>query len=194
MSIILLLCMPIFAIGITVFVGSLVTFIVTNEINYTFLLISMFVTIISGFFISKNLKSIMSKSVKSLNIIRNMDIYYGYFNFILFIIFGLSYLLNYLYSKNVFNLAIGMLCVSFFVYVTYAFFGEKKEKKLKVKSIDDSIKNVKGVVLVDDSLNEYLYYFKSDFNVEVGMVLTFYYYRHTRMIKYKMGDKDERRQ
>jgi len=45
MSIVLLLCIPIFAIGITIFVGSLVTFIVTNEINYVLLLISMFIII-----------------------------------------------------------------------------------------------------------------------------------------------------
>jgi hypothetical protein len=193
MSIVLLLCIPIFAIGITIFVGSLVTFIVTNEINYVLLLISMFITIVSGFLISKNLKSIMPNTVKSLNIIKNMDIYYGYFNFILFVLFGLAYLGNYFFSQNVINLAIGGLCISFFIYVTYAFFGDRKEVRLKVKYIDDTIKNVKCLTLVDDSLSEYKHYFKSDFNVNVGDYLNFYYYKHTKMIKNKPGDINERK-
>lgn len=188
MSLILMLCIPVFAIGITVLIGSLVTFVLSNDINYVVLLISMFTTIVSGFLISKNLKAIMPKTVKSLNILNNMDIYFSYFNFVLFVLFGLAYLCNYFFYKNIFYLAIGMSCIAFYIYITYAFFGEKKEVKLKVKSINTTIKNVKCLALVDEYMHEFTYYVIPDFNVEVGNLISFNYYKHTRMIKIIKGD------
>ena len=120
--------------------------------------------------------------------INNMDIYYGYFSFILFLLFGLSYLVNYMFTQNVFNLAIGMLCFSFFIYITYAFFGYKKEIELKIKTITEITKDIYQLSLVDSDFHEYIYFINKDLNLHADMKLKFLYYKYTKMIKIKKDD------
>ena len=148
---VILLLIPIFCISMSIFIMNLINFIILNELDILLFTGTIFINIISSFFILKLFIKNNEESAFFMNLDQNFSIVYGFFSFCLMFIFGLFLIINSVVNEiNIYYLSIGIILVVFFIFLTFMYFIKQEKRELILSNIDE----------FNESLN--LLSFKSD--------------------------------
>lgn len=159
--ILILLLIPVFFVGIVIFTCTLVDYAFSNNLDVIFLMIGLFGTLISSFFILKEVGLIETKNYRLLKFQKKVDVYIGLISFTLLLMFGLSLIFNSV--KNTMSaprVFIGSSIIVLYFYVIYACFIEKKEYVCVVKDILKVSDNAYLVLLYNKELDINEFYVK----------------------------------
>lgn len=141
--ILILLLIPIFFVGMVIYISTIFDFMFTGNLDTVLLLIGIFGSSISGFIIMKEFSLIEFKNAKVLMIQRTIDSIIGLFSFTLLLLFGVSLIVNSLNTPiNLIKLLVGVFIVLFYLYVVYFYVLNKKVyvcKLVDISKINDNL-------------------------------------------------------
>lgn len=155
----LLLLIPILCISFSLYIVSLIDFVLANNLDILMVSLTAFINIIVSFFVIK----IFIRDNEHIAFIMNLDklssLIHGYFSFIIMFLFGLSLVINsFLFKINVNNLTIGTIIIGVFIYITIEHVLMSKEYILKLVDIDDSESNVNRLIFESNNEEEFEHY------------------------------------
>ena len=134
--VILLLIIPIFSIGLVLYIANLYDFLLTGNFNELLFIISTAISVVTSYFIPTLLvNSIKSKSIKFLNNKNKYLIISNYISLILLFILGIALLYRGLLNINYTQLLFGIGIISLFVYNTYVYYFYYEEDAFILKNI-----------------------------------------------------------
>ena len=156
--ILILLLIPVFFVGIVIYTCTIFDFMLHNKLDMVLLLIGVFSTIISSFFALKEFSLLDIKNKNIIKLQKKVDALIGIFSFTLLFLFGVALIVNSILFKMDFSkLLLGIMFVSFYVYVIYYYV---IQKKVYVCTISDITKVSDDLYLVlfnnkEIGVNEY---------------------------------------
>lgn len=155
----LLVLIPIICISFTLYIMSLIDFIINNDLDIILISLGAFISIIISFFVLK----VFIRDNRHIPAIMNMDerssSIHGYFSFIIMFLFGLSLVLNSIIFKiNIFNLTIGLIVIVLFIFITIEYIIKSSKIILLLIDIDDIDSSFRLLVFEDESGGIYQYY------------------------------------
>ncbi|MDE6141785.1 MAG: hypothetical protein K2G03_04190, partial [Bacilli bacterium] len=143
----LIFLIPIFCIGLVMYIMTLYNYAILNALDVPLLTIGFLITIVLSFFIVKLFYKILPKTAKYLNKEQNSNTVYNIFTFVIMFLFGLSIFIKSLNAKfNIFDCVIGIIMVSLSSYVISTYFlsyGSEVLKLTDIENIDDKINCLK---------------------------------------------------
>lgn len=143
----LIFLIPIFCIGLVMYVMTLYNYAFLNTLDVPLLTIGLLIVMILSFFIIKLIFKTLPKNAKYLNKEQNSNTIYNIFSFAIMLLFGLSIFIKSFNGEfNIFDCVIGILMVSLSTYVISTYFlsyGHEGLKLIDIEIVDDKIKCLK---------------------------------------------------
>ncbi len=159
--IIILLLIPLLCISFTLFVMSLIDFILNNNYNLIIILATVFINIVLSFFIIKLFIKSNDDIPKILNLDKISNLIHGYFSFINMFLYGLALIINSLLFKiNIYNIITGIIITILFIYITFEHVFRTDKIVLTLSSIDDTKEGIKCLYFCNNNDEMYEYYIK----------------------------------
>ena len=135
--IVILICIPIFFVGLSMYMYTIYDFIINNNLDVALMLVSVFATILTSYLSLKEIGLLESNSYKVVKFQSRIDSIIGLVSFTLLLIFGIALIVNsFINTMNYSKLLIGLSIVFLYIYVIYVNFLYKKEYVFKIVSID----------------------------------------------------------
>lgn len=161
--IVLLFLIPILCISMSLYVVSLVSYIVMNSFDVLLTSVTAFISIVVSFFVIKIFIRDNEHIAFVMNLDRRSSLIHGYFSFFIMFLFGISLITNsFVHSYNLANLAIGFMFILLFLYVTFESVLKSQKQVLKLVDIDDIDENLDRLVFEDKTNQEYEYYVRKN--------------------------------
>ena len=136
--VILLILIPLFSVGLVLYVTNLFDFISTGTFNEILFIISTALTVVTSYVIAyKTVDLIKSNKLEFLNKKNSYLIIGNYFSTVLLFLLGISLLYQGILHINVGQIIIGVGCLLIFGYVTFMYFFYSEEHSFILKSIKD---------------------------------------------------------
>jgi hypothetical protein len=134
--VILLLIIPVFSVGLVLYITNLYEFFVTGNFNELLFIISMSISVVTGYFIPcLFVNLIKSNKIKYLNNKNKYLIISNYISLILLFMLGIALLYRGLLNLNYGQLIFGIGIIFLFFYGTYAYFMQYEEDDFILKVI-----------------------------------------------------------
>lgn len=135
--VILLLIIPVFSIGLVMYITNLCYFFSTGEFDEIIFIISMVLTVPTSYLIPYIFTNIIkSKNINYLNNKNKITIISNYFSMILLLLLGIALLYRGIINLNYTQIIFGVGIVLLFGYGTYTYFIHFDEKEFILKSIN----------------------------------------------------------
>ena len=135
--IVILICIPIFFVGLSMYMYTMYDFIINNNLDVALMLISVFATILTSYLSLKEIGLLESNSYKVVKFQSRIDSIIGVVSFTLLLVFGISLIANnFINGMNYSKLLIGVSIVILYTYIIYINFLHKKEYVFKIIGID----------------------------------------------------------
>lgn len=178
----LIFLIPIFCIGLVMYVMTLYNYAILNTLDVPLLTIGFLVVMILSFFIIKLIFKTLPKNAKYLNKEQNSNTIYNIFSFAIMLLFGLSIFIKSFNGKfNVFDCVIGILMVSLSTYVISTYFlsyGHEGLKLIDIEIVDDKIKCLK----FEQEKYGLIEYYTNDDNYEIDNIYKVKLNKKTKVI------------
>lgn len=143
----LIFLIPIFCVGLVMYIMTLYNYVILNTLDVPLLAIGFLITIILSFFIIKLIFKSLPKTADYLNKEQNSNTIYNIFTFVIMFLFGISIFVKSLKNNfNVFDCVIGTVMASLSIYVISTYFLSYKSDVLKladIENVDEKIKCLK---------------------------------------------------
>ncbi len=179
--VILLLIIPIFSIGLVLYIANLYDFLLTGNFNELLFIISTAISVVTSYFIPTLLvNSIKSKSIKFLNNKNKYLITSNYISLILLFILGIALLYRGLLNINYTQLLFGIGIISLFVYNTYVYYFYYEEDAFILKNIYEK-DGYKELHFINDDLS--IVYYTNDNKLKENKQYVLKYNKYTNSIK-----------
>jgi hypothetical protein len=179
--VILLLIIPIFSIGLVLYIANLYDFLLTGNFNELLFIISTAISVVTSYFIPTLLvNSIKSKSIKFLNNKNKYLIISNYISLILLFILGIALLYRGLLNINYTQLLFGIGIISLFVYNTYVYYFYYEEDAFILKNIYEK-DGYKELHFINDDLS--IVYYTNDNKLKENKQYVLKYNKYTNSIK-----------
>ena len=179
--VILLLIIPIFSIGLVLYIANLYDFLLTGNFNELLFIISTAISVVTSYFIPTLLvNSIKSKSIKFLNNKNKYLIISNYISLILLFILGIALLYRGLLNINYTQLLFGIGIISLFVYSTYVYYFYYEEDAFILKNIYEK-DGYKELHFINDDLS--IVYYTNDNKLKENKQYVLKYNKYTNSIK-----------
>ena len=141
--IIILICIPIFFVGITMYMYTLFDFMFNNNLDVALMLVSLFATILTSYLTLKELSLLESENYKVVKFQSRVDSIIGMVSFTLLLAFGISLIVNtslntFDYSKVLIGSAIIVLYL-YVIFMNYIYRGECVFKIIDVEKVNDKL-------------------------------------------------------
>lgn len=159
----ILILIPLLCITISLFIMSLFNYLTINELDIFLISITMFLILVMGFITMRLLiKNSKETSVTLLNIDNNFLSIFGFYSFNIVALLGVSLVINSLiYQMNIFNFAIGLLIIVFYIWIFVSYILINKKKVFKITMVD-KINDYIDLIYLSDDFHEYELYVKHD--------------------------------
>lgn len=178
----LIFLIPIFCIGLVMYVMTLYNYAILNTLDVPLLTIGFLVVMILSFFIIKLIFKVLPKNAKYLNKEQNSSTIYNMFSFAIMLLFGLSIFVKSFNGEfNVFDCVIGILMVSLSTYVISTYFlsyGHEGLKLIDIEIVDDKIKCLK----FEQEKYGLIEYYTNDDNYEIDSMYKVKLNKKTKVI------------
>lgn len=178
----LIFLIPIFCIGLVMYVMTLYNYAFLNTLDVPLLTIGLLIVMILSFFIIKLIFKNLPKNAKYLNKEQNSNTIYNIFSFAIMLLFGLSIFIKSFNGKfNVFDCVIGILMVSLSTYVISTYFlsyGHEGLKLIDIEIVDDKIKCLK----FEQEKYGLIEYYTNDDNYEIDNIYKVKLNKKTKVI------------
>ena len=179
--VILLLIIPIFSIGLVLYIANLYDFLLTGNFNELLFIISTAISVVTSYFIPTLLvNSIKTKSIKFLNNKNKYLIISNYISLILLFILGIALLYRGLLNINYTQLLFGIGIISLFVYNTYVYYFYYEEDAFILKNIYEK-DGYKELHFINDDLS--IVYYTNDNKLKENKQYVLKYNKYTNSIK-----------
>ena len=179
--VILLLIIPIFSIGLVLYIANLYDFLLTGNFNELLFIISTAISVVTSYFIPTLLvNSIKSKSIKFLNNKNKYLIISNYISLILLFILGIALLYRGLLNINYTQLLFGIGIIYLFVYNTYVYYFYYEEDAFILKNIYEK-DGYKELHFINDDLS--IVYYTNDNKLKENKQYVLKYNKYTNSIK-----------
>lgn len=161
--ILILILIPLLCIIISLFIMSLFNYLTINELDIFLVSITMFLILVIGFITMRLIiKNSQETSATLLNIDKNFLSIFGFYSFNIVVLLGISLVINsILYELNMFNFAIGVLIIIFYIWIFISYIIKNKKKVFTITMID-KINNYIDLIYLSDEEGEYELYVKHD--------------------------------
>ena len=134
--VLLLLIIPVFSVGLVLYITNIYYFLVTGDFDELMFIISMVLSIPTSYFIPQIfINLIKSKSINFLNNKNKYLIISNYFSIILLFILGISLLYRGILNLNNAQIIFGVGIILVFVYCTYTYFAYYEEQEFTLDFI-----------------------------------------------------------
>lgn len=181
--ILLLLLIPVFFVGLIMFIMTLVQYSLGNGLDTIIFLVGLFILTISGFIIPKFLFKLFPDKVFFMNQDNYASSTYSYFMFILLFMFGISNLVNSIIGGyKVLEFAVGIVIILLFLYVSINYMFKYEDIILELDSIDDD-KNKNYCLNFYSEETGLIEYYSKDGNYEEEKFYLVSFNKATRTIK-----------
>lgn len=178
----LIFLIPIFCIGLVMYVMTLYNYAFLNTLDVPLLTIGLLIVMILSFFIIKLIFKTLPKNAKYLNKEQNSNTIYNIFSFAIMLLFGLSIFVKSFNGEfNVFDCVIGILMVSLSTYVISTYFlsyGHEGLKLIDIEIVDDKIKCLK----FEQEKYGLIEYYTNDDNYEIDSMYKVKLNKKTKVI------------
>lgn len=158
MSILLiLLIIPIFFVGLIMYIMTLINFVINSELDIVILLTSLLIILLSYFFIPKLFIKLLPNNLYLKKYESLETIYYSYFCFILLFLFGVANLITSLINMGKYlEFGCGIGIIIFFGYITFNYIFNYKDIVAELDSIDDITNDIKCLdFFIEDDFVEF---------------------------------------
>ena len=146
--IIILVCIPIFFVGLTMYTYTMFDFMFNNNLDVALLLVSLFATLLTSYLTLKELSLLDGKTYKMVKFQSRVDSIIGIISCTLLFVFGVSLLVNTsLHGLNYSKLLIGVAIAILYLYIIYMNFINRKIEVFKIISIDKISDKVYSITL-----------------------------------------------
>ncbi len=134
--VVLLILIPLFSVGLVLYVTNLFEFISTGSFNEIMFIISSILTVVTSYFIAgRFVELIKSNKLSYLNKKNKILILGKYFSVVLLLLLGFSLLYQGILHGNIAQIIFGVGCVLVFAYITFMYFFYTEEKEFVLKNI-----------------------------------------------------------
>lgn len=159
----LIILIPIFCIGLVLYMVTLYNYAVLNILDAPLLIIGILIVIILSFFIIKVFFKNLPKTAKNLNNELNSNIIYTIFSLVIILLLGGSIFIKSLINDfDIWNFLVGLILVTFSLYFISDFFLSFEEVILKLTNIEIVDHEIKYLKLDHEKYGEFEYYTNKD--------------------------------
>jgi hypothetical protein len=132
----ILLLIPLFFVGMVMYVNTLYDFVINSNIDTVLLLVGVFISIISIFILFKLIGLIDKEDIRLLKFQKRIDAYIGLISFTLLFLLGIALIINaFIDSLSYSKLILGSSIVSMYLYIVYYYFIQKSVVMFKVEDM-----------------------------------------------------------
>lgn len=178
----LIFLIPIFCIGLVMYVMTLYNYAILNTLDVPLLTIGFLIVMILSFFIIKLIFKTLPHNAQYLNKEQNSSTIYNIFSFAIMFLLGLSIFIKSFNGEfNIFDCVIGILMVSLSTYVISAYFlsfGHEGLKLIDIEIVDDKIKCLK----FEQEKYGIIEYYTNDDNYEIDNIYKVKLNKKTKVI------------
>lgn len=159
----LIILIPIFCIGLVLYMVTLYNYAVLNILDAPLLIIGILIVIILSFFIIKVFFKNLPKTAKNLNNELNSNIIYTIFSLVIILLLGGSIFIKSLFNDfDIWNFLVGLILITFSLYFISDFFLSFEEVILKLTNIEIVDHEIKYLKLDHEKYGEFEYYTNKD--------------------------------
>ena len=177
----LLILIPLFSIGVVLYITTLYDFFATGNFNELMFLISTILSVVTSYLLPKTFVSIMpAKNAKSLNNRNMILVLSNYISLMLLLLFGVVMLYRGIISVNYVQIIGGIGCVFVFFYATYFYFFSYEKKEFKLEIIIDN-KKYKELTFVNKEGT--VTFYTEDNKLKEGKKYVLEYNKYTNVVK-----------
>ena len=177
----LLILIPLFSIGVVLYVTTLYDFITTGDFNELLFLLSTVITVVTSYFIPKAVVAVMPfKTAKALNNKNKILVLSNYISLLLIVLFGVVMLYRGLLNINYIQIITGVGCIFLFFYTTYFYFFNYEKKEFELQMIKDH-KKYKEISFYNGEI--FLTYYVEDNKLKEGRKYIVEYNKYTSVVK-----------
>lgn len=175
-----LIIIPIISTAFVFFISGIIPYVLGNDINTIYIVISTLVLLISSFLLPNSLNKTL-KNIKFINNLNNhSNLCSSYVSFLLLFIFAIALLINAIFIKfSIFKFFIGIAITILFIYINYLLFAFK-ECVLECIDIEEE-NSLNCITFIDEEEKIIEYYTKEKVkeNTHYKVVMN----KHTRWVK-----------
>ena len=187
--ILILLLIPIFFTGVTIYTSTLYGYMLNNELDTVLLLIGLFVSLISSFILFKSFILIDKEDYLLYKLHDRIDSIIGVISCTLLFLFGISLIVNStLHEISYSKILIGSAIVLSFIFTIYYYFISSKVYNCKVIEIEHINKKFYCITLDNKELGIKEYYVKDKKDIKKNKTYKCFYSPGSKIITKIIGE------
>ncbi len=192
MLLLLLLLIPVFCMGMSVYIATLYQYVV-DKLNVLPLILSVFDIVILGYILPRLFYKIYkSDTPGSLNAEKKISNFSNYLSYIIMLLFAVALLIKFIIThESYLDIYVSVIIILLFVYTTYIYYFDYKNIEFEVNDITDINKKTKLMYLENKEFGVKELYIGNDTEYEVGKKYILKYNKNSDLFKSNKSVKEK---
>lgn len=192
MLLLLLLLIPVFCMGMSVYIATLYQYVV-DKLNVLPLILSVFDIVILGYILPRLFYKIYkSDTPGSLNAEKKISNFSNYLSYIIMLLFAVALLIRFIIThESYLDIYVSVIIILLFVYTTYIYYFDYKNIEFEVNDITDINKKTKLMYLENKEFGVKELYIGNDTEYEVGKKYILKYNKNSDLFKSNKSVKEK---
>ena len=192
MLLLLLLLVPVFCMGMSVYIATLYQYVV-DKLNVLPLILSVFDIVILGYILPRLFYKIYkSDTPGSLNAEKKISNFSNYLSYIIMLLFAVALLIRFIIThESYLDIYVSVIIILVFVYTTYIYYFDYKNIEFEVNDITDINKKTKLMYLENKEFGVKELYIGNDTEYEVGKKYILKYNKNSDLFKSNKSVKEK---
>ena len=192
MLLLLLLLVPVFCMGMSVYIATLYQYVV-DKLNVLPLILSVFDIVILGYILPRLFYKIYkSDTPGSLNAEKKISNFSNYLSYIIMLLFAVALLIRFIIThESYLDIYVSVIIILLFVYTTYIYYFDYKNIEFEVNDITDINKKTKLMYLENKEFGVKELYIGNDTEYEVGKKYILKYNKNSDLFKSNKSVKEK---
>ena len=192
MLLLLLLLIPVFCMGMSVYIATLYQYVV-DKLNVLPLILSVFDIVILGYILPRLFYKIYkSDTPGSLNAEKKISNFSNYLSYIIMLLFAVALLIRFIIThESYLDIYVSVIIILLFVYTTYIYYFDYKNIEFEVNDITDINKKTKLMYLENKEFGVKELYIGNDTEYEIGKKYILKYNKNSDLFKSNKSVKEK---
>lgn len=190
MLLLLLLLIPIFCMGVSVYIATLYQYVV-DKLNVLPLTISIFVIVVIGYILPRLFYNLYkSDTPGSLNAEKKVYNLSNYISYIVLLFFATALCAKFIINRDSYlDIYVALIIIFVFMYITYVYYLDYKNVEFKVNDIVEKNKKTSTMYLENKEYGVKEVYIDPNSEYKIGEKYTFKYNKNSDLFKLKKNKK-----